>query len=163
MVKLSAAAKGAGSSYLNKTWTVIILAVALVYAALTLLIGNPLESRGYSKKQLDSAFAVFVITLCFTGMALSKDKNATLESDIEQLLRESQKPKVSDSFQVKLLTYIIGTPDEIAKSIDGGNIIRIEKNTRTILKDNEMYLLTLVKNKLHDTKVEVFASGISNF
>lgn len=98
MVKLSAAAKGAGSSYLNKTWTVIILAVALVYAALTLLIGNPLESRGYSKKQLDSGFAVFVITLCFTGMVLSKDKNATLESDIEQLLRESQKPKVSDSF-----------------------------------------------------------------
>jgi len=50
MVKLSAAAKGAGSSYLNKTWTVLIMAVALVYALLTLVIGNPLESRGYSKK-----------------------------------------------------------------------------------------------------------------
>jgi len=112
---------------------------------------------------MDSAFAVFVISLCFTGMALSKDKNATLESDIERLLRESQKPKVNEAFQVKLLTYIIGTPDEIAKSIDGGSIIRIEKGTRTILKDNEIYLLTLVKNKLHDTKVEVFASGISNF
>jgi len=67
---------------------------------------------------MDSAFAVFVISLCFTGMALSKDKNATLESDIERLLRESQKPKVNEAFQVKLLTYIIGTPDEIANILD---------------------------------------------
>ena len=118
MLKLSAAAKSAGSSYLNKTWTILILGVALAYSFLTLFIGNPLESRGFSKKQMDAAFAVIVISLCFTGMALSKDKNASLESEVERLLRESYKPRVSEPFQVKLLTYIIGTPDEIANLLD---------------------------------------------
>jgi Kef-type K+ transport system membrane component KefB len=88
MLKLSTAAKSSGSSYLNKTWTIIILAVALVYAALTLVLGNPLEKRGVNKKQMDAAFAVVVISLCFVGMALSKDKNASLEVEIEKLLRE---------------------------------------------------------------------------
>lgn len=50
MLKLSAAAKNAGSSQMSKTWTVLIMAVALVYCAITLVIGNPLEKNGYTKK-----------------------------------------------------------------------------------------------------------------
>lgn len=50
MLRLSQAAKSAGSSYLNKTWTILILSVALAYSAVSLFLGNPLENRGLSKK-----------------------------------------------------------------------------------------------------------------
>lgn len=86
MLRLSQAAKSAGSSYLNKTWTILIMAVALAYSAVSLFLGNPFESRGLTKKQVDAAFAVFVILLSFVGMALSKDKNGSLEGEVEKLL-----------------------------------------------------------------------------
>jgi Kef-type K+ transport system membrane component KefB len=98
MLKLSTAAKSADSSFLNKTWSILILCVAFAYAVLTIFVGNPLESRGFSKKQMDAAFTVVVITLCFIGMSLSKDKNASLEVEVERLLRESYKPRVSEPF-----------------------------------------------------------------
>jgi len=50
MLKLALAAKSSGASYLNKSWTIIVMAVALGYSALTLTIGNPFEKRGLTKK-----------------------------------------------------------------------------------------------------------------
>jgi hypothetical protein len=89
MLKLSGAAKNAGSSYLNKTWTIIVMVVALAYASFTFLITGANETVGLTKKQLDAAFAVFVICLCLVGMALSPNKNAELEAEIEQMIRQS--------------------------------------------------------------------------
>ena len=48
MLKLSAAAKNAGNSYLSKQWTVIVLLVGLAYAVATLMV--PKAINGMSRK-----------------------------------------------------------------------------------------------------------------
>ena len=79
----------------------------------------PGEFLGFPRKQLDSLFAAFLIILTLVGMVLSgKDKSAQLESEIEGLMRKSQKPSVTEGFSIKLLTYILGTPDEIANLLE---------------------------------------------
>lgn len=69
MLKLSHAAKGAGNSYLNKTYTMIILAIALAYSVFSLGFGtHRQEFLGLAKKQLDYIFAIVTIGLCIVFM-----------------------------------------------------------------------------------------------
>lgn len=121
MLKLAAASKNAGNSFLNKTWTILIMILALVFSVYTFFF--PGEAFGLPRKQIDSAFAMFIIGLTLVGMVVSgKDKTAQLESEIEGLMRKSQKPSVTEGFSIKLLTYILGTPDEIANLLENAEL-----------------------------------------
>ena len=64
---------------------------------------------------------------------------------------------------MKVVTDVQATPDDIVSNLKEGSVMRIDRHSRAVVEPRILFKITLIKNKQHHSKFEVYAANYRSF